>query len=70
MKRKEIIECCPACGQEIHMFLPEQHKLIPYCPYCGERNVMLCSECMELIGDCGRNNPNAFCHNFYTIGGK
>lgn len=58
----EFIECCPNCGGEIDITLPGDSKEIPFCPYCGQPHVLLCSECMEVIGDCHRNDPKAFCY--------
>ena len=59
---KEFVECCPNCSEEITITLPGNAKEIPFCPYCAQPHVLLCSECMERIGDCDRDNPKAYCH--------
>lgn len=62
MKQIEVIECCPHCGKEIHMFVDEGTEQIEYCPYCGNKTIYLCSECMEEIGDCQPSASCAYCH--------
>lgn len=57
-----VTECCPNCGQEIDLMIREGEEKIPFCPYCGEKDVLLCSECMEELGDCEPSAHCAYCH--------
>lgn len=61
LQRKRVVECCPECGEEIDMMIHPTNFMIPFCPYCGEKKVILCNECMDKIGDCDKNNPEAYC---------
>lgn len=62
LEQTEIIECCPDCGEEIHMYVRRGTEKINFCPYCGFQNVYLCSECMDEIGDCQPSASCAYCH--------
>lgn len=60
--QKEVFETCPECGNEIHTYVEEGAEKIDVCPFCGEKDVLLCSECMEEIGDCQPSASCAYCH--------
>ena len=60
--QKEVHEVCPNCGNEIHAFVLGGIESIDVCPFCGEKNVLLCSECMDEIGDCQPSASCAYCH--------
>lgn len=58
----EVIEVCPYCDKEIDIIVPEGTEAIEYCPFCGNKRILLCSECMEEIGDCQPSASCAYCH--------
>lgn len=58
----EVIECCPNCGKEIDIIVPERIEALNFCPFCGHKKVLLCSECMEELGDCQPSASCAYCH--------
>lgn len=53
MSKREVVELCPHCDNEIEMMWDiEEQGYETVCPICGKR-LMLCDECMH--------NDNAYC---------
>lgn len=67
MKKIEVVEVCPECGEEnIMQWDFERYGLNAFCPACGSQ-MMLCDECMhreEYDSICGSKNADGKCKHF------
>lgn len=64
MKKIEIVEVCPNCGEEnVMQWDFERYGLNAFCPACGSQ-MMLCDECIhrdEFDSSCGSHRPDGKC---------